>query len=62
MFPLPQFEAEIIPGPPIKRLKVSNENQLPSMKQEKGDSTSVPGWVYQTPVKRLVFNSSLKEA
>jgi hypothetical protein len=51
----------MIPGPSQKRLKISNENLLPSMKLEQHASSSVPGWVYQTPVKRLVFNSSIKE-
>jgi hypothetical protein len=62
MLPLPLFEAEIIPEPLQKRFKVSNEQQLPSIKLEKVESSSVPGWVYQTPVKKLVFNSSFKEA
>ena len=63
MMPIPSFEAEIIPEPPQKRQKGSNDNILPSMKLEKATSFSnAPGWVYQTPVKKLVFNSILKEA
>jgi hypothetical protein len=62
MVPLPLFDEEIIPGPSQKRLKISNENLLPSMKLEKHATSSLPGWVYQTPVKRLVFNSNIKEA
>jgi len=62
MVPLPKFDEDMIPAPSQKRLKISNENLLPSMKLEKHATSSLPGWFHQTPVKRLVFNSNIKEA